>query len=343
MQINVDQLAAHVKRGIAPVYLISGDEPLIAQECGDMVRAAARAAGFERELHTVEPGFDWDNFYVSTRSGSLFAARRLVELRLPTGKPGEAGASVLAQIAGEAAADIVLLVVSGKLDKAARNAKWVSAIERAGITVAVYPIEAGALPAWIARRMRARGLTPADGVVELLAHYFEGNLLACAQEIEKLALVGARAVTLDDIDGNLGDNARFNVFGLADACVAGDGAQLLRILGSLRAEGTAPVLILWALAREARELAHLAGALASGRPDAEVLDKVWNRRRPLVRKALARSAEPEWFGALAQAARADRAIKGRGDGDAWHELERLALAIAGVGRRAGARPKANHI
>jgi len=337
MQINADQLSAQLKRGLAPVYLVAGDELLVVQECVDTIRAAAVAAGCgERELHTVEAGFDWDAFYASTRSGSLFAARRLVELRLPTGKPGEVGAKTLTQIAADAAPDVTVVVASAKLDKAARSAKWVSAIERAGIAVTVYPIDAAALPAWIVRRMRARGLTAGAGVVELLAHYFEGNVLALAQEIDKLALLGARALTLDDIEVNLGDNARFNVFALADACVAGDRAQLLRILRSLRAEGTAPVLILWALAREARELAHMAGALAAGRPEVEVLDNVWNRRRPQVAQALRRVGAAQWLEAVTQAARADRAIKGRGEGDGWHELECLALAIAGFRHAAAA-------
>ena len=330
MQINPEQLSAHLKRGLAPIYLVTGDEPLLVQESADTIRAAARAAGFgERELYTVEAGFDWDDFFAATRAGSLFAARRLLELRLPTAKPGDAGAKTLGQIALDAAPELLVLVVSGKLDKAARSAKWVTAIERAGVVVPVYPIEAGALAGWIARRLRARGLTPGDGVVETLAHYFEGNLLACAQEIDKLALSGARAVSADDIAGNLGDNARFNVFGLADASLAGDRAQLVRILRSLKAEGTAPVLVLWALAREARDLAQMAQSLAAGRPEAEVLDKVWNRRRPRVAKALTRMRADAWLETVTQAARADRAIKGRGDGEAWHELERLALAIAG--------------
>lgn len=331
MQITVDQLSAHLGRRLAPVYLIAGDEPLLAQESADAIRGAARAAGFgERELYTVEAGFAWDDFYAATRSGSLFAARRVVELRLPTGKPGDAGAKVLTEIAEDAAADLVVLIVSGKLDKGTRAAKWVSAIERTGAVLTLYPIEASQLPGWIARRMRARGLTPGDGVAELLARCFEGNLLACAQEIEKLALNGSRAVSLDDIEGNLGDNARFNVFGLADACLAGDAAQILRILRGLENDGTAPTLVLWALAREARDLAQMAAALAAGRPETEVLDKVWMRRRPLVRRAVTRAATQAWLDTVAQAARADRAIKGRGEGEPWHELERLALAIAGA-------------
>lgn len=330
MQLPAEQIAVHLRKGLAPVYLVSGDEPLLAQEVLDAIRAAARAAGFEHEVYTVEAGFDWDGFYNATREGSLFAPRRLLDLRLPSGKPGEAGGAVLAQLAEEAPSDIVLAVSTGKLDKGARAAKWIGAIERAGVAVTVYPIEAAQLPAWITRRMRARGLTPAAGVAELLAHHMEGNLLACAQEIDKLALEGARGLSLDDIDADLSENARFNVFGLADACIAGDAARAARIVRSLAAEDAAPTLVLWALAREARDLSQLAAQLDSGRPEAEVLDKVWMRRRPIVRRALKRMPAAAWRRVLAQAAHVDRVIKGRAVGDAWHELERLALAMAGM-------------
>ena len=335
MQLPAEQIGAQLRKGLAPAYLVSGDEPLLAQEVLDAIRAAARAAGYEREVYSVEAGFDWDGFYNATREGSLFAPRRLLDVRLPTGKPGEAGGALLAQLAQEAAPELVLLVATGKLDKTARGAKWVGAIERAGVAVTVYPIEPAQLPAWVARRMRARGLTPAAGVAELLAHHLEGNLLACAQEIDKLALLGSREISLDDIDADLGENARFNVFGLADACLAGDAARAARILRSLAAEDAAPTLVLWSLTREARDLAQLAAQIESGRPEAEVLDKVWMRRRPIVRRALKRMPAADWRRVLTQAAQVDRVIKGRAAGDAWHELERLTLAMAGVSKRVG--------
>lgn len=332
MQLTADQLAPHLKRGLAPVYLVTGEEPLLVQECVDAVRAAARAQGFgERELQVVEAGFDWAAFAAGTRSGSLFAERRFVELRLPTGKPGEEGARTLAEIAEGASPDLLLLVVAGRLDKAARAAKWVAALERAGAVVTVYPVDAAQLPAWIGRRMRASGLVPGPGVAEMLAHYMEGNLLACAQEIEKLALAGLKEVSSDDIAGLLGDNARFSVYGLADACLAGDGPASLRILRSLEADGTATALVLWALVREARELARMSAAIASGRAEAQVLEefRVWPRRRGLVRKALGRRSAAGWREVLQAAAHVDRVAKGRADGEPWLELERLALAIAG--------------
>lgn len=332
MQLHADQLSAHLKRGLAPIYFISGDEPLAAQECGDAIRAAAQAAGFqERTVCTVESGFDWSAFYADTRAGSLFAARRLIELRLPTGKPGEEGARTLVELCDDPSPDILLLVLTGKLDKQARAAKWAAALERAGIAITLYPVEARQLPGWIERRMRARALTPGPGVAEMLARYTEGNMLACAQEIDKLAMLGARSVNVDDIAGDLGDSARFSIYALADAALAGNSAAVLRIIRSLRAEGEAPVLVLWALAREIRELARMAQAIAGGRAESQVLDefRVWQRRKPLVHKALARTTLAQWQDLVGAAARADRVLKGRRAGDTWLTLEGLALALGG--------------
>jgi DNA polymerase III subunit delta len=333
MQINAEQLAAHLKRGIAPVYFISGDEPLLANECADAIRAAAHAAGFaERELYTVESGFDWDALYNATREISLFAARRLIELRLPSGKPGDAGSKALTAIAGDPSPDIVFVVLTGKLEKSARSAKWAAALERAGVAIPLYPIEPARLPAWIEARLTSRGLKPGPGVVEMLAHYTEGNLLACAQEIDKLAMLGGTSVSAEDIEGNLGDSARYSVYALTDACLAGDAAPVLRILGRLQGEGEAPALVLWALTRDVRELARIAAAVNAGRPEASVLEEfgVWQRRRPLVRKALVRTTPGAWYTLVRLAARVDRVIKGRRQGDPWIELERLALALAGL-------------
>jgi DNA polymerase III subunit delta len=332
MQLNADQLPQHLKRGLAPVYFICGDDPLTALECADAIRVRAQTGGFdERKVHTVESGFDWDAFYADTRAGSLFASRRLIELRIPTGKPGEQGAGVLVELSTDPSPGILLLVVTGRLDKQARAAKWVTALERAGVSVTVYPIESRQLPAWIDRRMRARGLTPSPGVTDMLAHYTEGNSLACAQEIDKLALNGAHEVSVDDIEGNLGDNARFTVYALTDAALAGDTVATLRILKRLQGEGEAPALISWALVREVREFARMAQAIDSGRAQADVLDdfRVWARRKPIAQKALARHRLDAWHDLLCAAERLDRIVKGRTPADVWLELESLALAIGG--------------
>ncbi|MBI5611991.1 MAG: DNA polymerase III subunit delta [Gammaproteobacteria bacterium] len=333
MRCEIEQLGQHLTRGLAPCYLISGEEPLRIEEGCDAIRAAARAAGYdERLVYTVESGFNWNELFASTRSLSLFAARRLLELRLPTGRPGEAGAKMLAALAAQPPPDTLLLVITGKLEKTARDSLWAKALESAGVAIAVRELGAQRLPAWIGARLAARGLEAEPGVVELLAYHMEGNLLACAQEIEKLLLVHGAGATLRaaDVRASLVDSARFTVYGLVDACLAGEPAVASRMLRNLRVEGVEPILVLWALARELRAMAQLAGELAQGRPEAAVLSKVWASRRGPVTRALRRVRSGQWLGMLRAAARADRVLKGRAAGEVWHELETLSLALSGV-------------
>jgi len=336
MQISLDQLPLQLKRGLAPLYFISGDEPLLIEEAIDAIRAAASAAGIgAREVVNVEPGFDWNRFYSSLQSGSLFADRRLVELRLPTGKPGDAGGKILAELAATAPADIVLVLRCGKLERAVRTTKWAKAFEAAAVTLTVYPLETSQLPGWLTRRLRAVGLVPGPGVAEHLAYHVEGNLLAGAQEIEKLALqFEAGDIGVDDIEGVLGDNARYSVFALGDACLRGSTPEIVRILRTLRAEGEAPALVCWTLVREIRTLARLAAEVAAGARLEQVLDAhrdlVWAKRRALVSQALRRADVKYWRGLLKQAGLADRIVKGRAAGEPWQTLECLALAIGGT-------------
>lgn len=340
MPINADQIATSLKRGLAPVYFVHGDEPLLVREAADAIRAAATAAGFsERQVLTVESGFDWNSLSASTQNLSLFAERRLIELHLPTGKPGEVGAKQLVEYAAAPPPDTLLLVIAGKLEKATRESRWAKALDAAGTMVIAWPIETAQLPGWIARRMLARGLKPGAGVTELLAYHMEGNLLACDQEIEKLVMLwgtapgGApRTVAIEEIEGALSDNARFSVFQLADAALKGETRVVMRMLESLRAEGMEPMLVLWALTREARALASLSVRVAAGESVEQALDaaRVWSRRQPLVRQALKRLAPVAWLGVMQRAARIDRVIKGRATGDAWRELQNLALAMGGL-------------
>jgi len=332
MSISPEQLARQLERGLAPVYLVSGDEPLLVDECSEAIRAAARSAGHgERQVLTVEPGFDWDSLTLSTQSLSLFAERRLLELRLPTGRPGEAGAEALAGLAQNPPPDLVLLVIAGKLDKTQRDSAWVRAIEAAGTHVQIRPLDSARLPAWISQRLAAKGLKPEPGVVELLAWHLEGNLLAAAQEVAKLAMLcGQGAVRRADVEESLADSSRFNIYGLVDVCLQGDVPAVRRMLLSLRADGTEPILVLWALARELRSLAALAQEVARGKAENAALARVWQNRRVLVGTALRRHRLPAWLGFVRQAARIDRTIKGRAVGDPWLELERLLLAVAGL-------------
>lgn len=313
--------------------MISGEEPLRIEEGCDAIRAAARAAGYsERLVYTVESGFNWNDLLASTQSLSLFATRRLLELRIPTGRPGESGAKVLSALAAQPPSDTLLLVITGKLEKAARDSHWAKALDAAGVTVAVRELGALRLPAWIGARLTARGLQAEPGVVELLAYHMEGNLLACAQEIDKLLLLYGAGATLRaaDVQASLVDNARFSVYGLVDACLAGETAAAARMLRHLRAEGVEPILVLWALARELRSMAQLARELSLDRPESAVLSRVWASRRGPVTRALKRVRPGQWLGMLRAAARTDRVLKGRAAGEVWHELETLSLALSGA-------------
>jgi DNA polymerase III subunit delta len=332
MQINPEQLTRQLERGLAPLYLVSGDEPLQVEECGDAIRRRSEAGGCsERSVFTVEPGFDWDSLRTASQSLSLFAERRLIELRLATGRPGEAGAAVLAELAETASADVVLLVITGKLDKTQRESRWVQAMETNGLHVLIWPFDAQKLPGWLAQRFAARGLKPEAGVIDLLAWHLEGNMLAAAQEVDKLAMLcSAGRVALADVEESLADSARFSVYQLVDAALAGEVAAARRILASLRTEGAEPILMLWALARELRSLAQMGQELARGKPESSVLARVWAQRRTLVGKALRRHPAPVWLDFVRRSAQLDRILKGRETGDVWLELERLLLAVAGL-------------
>jgi len=330
--LNPEQLPRALERGLAPVYLLTGDEPLLIDECAEQVRARARAMGYsERTVHVVEAGFDWDALTQATQSLSLFAERRLIELRLPGGKPGEAGATAISEFSGNPPPDTLLLILAGKLDKGNRDSAWVRAIESNGAVVTVWPLDAQRLPGWIAQRLSARGLTPEAGVVDLLVWHLEGNLLAAAQEVDKLAMShGGGAVTLADVEASLADSTRFSVYQLVDTALAGDAAGVRRIFQSLRADGTEPILMLWALVRELRALTQMSQEIRGGKPESAVLGRVWQNRRALTGKALKRFPVPVWFSLMRRAARLDRIVKGQAPGDRWLEAERLLLAVAGL-------------
>ncbi len=334
MRVYADRLAAQLAKGLSPVYLVHGDEPLLTDEACQAIRERARAEGYdERQVLTVETGFDWNAVTGYSQALSLFAERRVLELRLPRGKPGEAGSRVLIEWCERPPEGTVLLLWSSRLDKQGQNAKWVKAVDAAGIVIPVYAPEPRELAAWAASRLQAQGLRANADVAALLAYRYEGNLLAIAQEIEKLALLYPEGViAADDIQGDLGDNARFDVFRLVDACLQGDGAAVVRVLAGLRAEGVAAVLVLWALAREIRTLAQLSGELTRGEPEDKAFRThgIWPRRQALVRRALKRFPPARWLSLLQGAARADRVVKGREPGDAWQAVQALGLTFCGV-------------
>lgn len=339
MPLKPEQLAQQLQRELAPIYLVGGEEPLLVQESCASILAAARAQGYqERELLSVETGFDWQQLLIASQSMSLFSEKRIVELRLPSAKPGDAGSKVLQQLAADPPVDTLILLQLGKLDGSSKRSKWFKAIEAAGCVVVVYALASRELPAWMERRLQQQGLTAGPGVAQQLAYHFEGNLLAAAQEIERLGLLYEGTISVDDVLQGLRDNARFTVFGLADACLAGDGKAVLRMLDSLRAEAVAPPLVLWALVRELRNLAALAQRLAQGEAESGLWRQyaIWPQRQSLFKQALRRLRPAQCLGLLQRAARVDRVIKGRLAGNPWQELQVLSLALCGL-RAAGAQ------
>lgn len=334
MQIRPEQLEQHLKRELAPIYFVYGDEPLLVQEACDVIRAQARAAGCtEREVYSVESGFDWQAFLQAGDSMSLFADRKLVELRMPTGKPGDAGAKALAEYAARPAPDNVLLIMAGKLEAAARKSKWHQALENVGVVVPIWPLEVKQLPAWVSRRMQARGLKPTTEAVTLLVERVEGNLLACAQEIEKLALVhGVGPIDVEQVTNSVANSSRFDAFTLVDAALEGDAVRVTRILDSLRLEGVESILVLWAITRELRLMADCAQAMQRGQfvDGALAASKVWDKRKPLMRSGLQRHKPLVWRRLLQRAGGIDQLIKGGRAGNVWDELLELSLWIGGV-------------
>ena len=334
MRLRQHELAGHLAGRLLPIYLLSGDEPLQLSEAADAVRQAARERGHTvREMLEADKGFDWGRLGAEADALSLFAERRLIELRMPGGKPGTQGGAAIAEYARRPPEDAILLVIMPKFDRDQGRAAWVRAIETTGAVVQIWAVEADRLPAWVAQRMRRRGLEPGPGVAELLAGRVEGNLLACAQEIEKLLLIhGPGAITAEQLAEAVADSARFDVYALADSALQGNAGRCLRIVRGLRAEGTPEPIVLWALAREVRVAAAVAAAFEGvGNPD-QVMSAhgVWDKRRSLVLQAARRQGARAWREVLCACARCDRAIKGQDAADPWLLLEDIALAMAGV-------------
>ncbi len=333
MQVRPEQLAGHLDKGLAAAYLVYGEEMLVRQEAVDAIRTAARGRGYaERDVFDIDKDFDWSMVRDAANALSLFAERRILELRMPGGKPGEAGSRMLQGYLAQPPEDTLLLLVTGKLDVSQRRARWVQVLERSGVSVAAWPIDAPHLPRWIQARMRACGLRPSREAVALLAERVEGNLLACAQEIEKLRLLhGAGELDAAAVVASVADSARFGLFELVDSALTGDGARTVRMLNGLRAEGIEPPLVVWALARELRSLEGMSRGIASGEAVNRVMERsrVWQSRQAVVGAALRRHRPAVWQDLLSHCARIDRVIKGQLQGNAWDELIQLSLQLAG--------------
>jgi DNA polymerase-3 subunit delta len=314
MRLRFPQLQDQLARGPTPVYLVCGDEPYQLGEAARLVRESARKAGFdEREVLDQDGAFDWGALGASAASMSLFSARKLIELRVSSAKLGKDGGAAMRAYCERLCPDNLLLMVAPALDRKELETQWAAAVDKVGAVVQVWPLKERELIQWLGERLRAVGLQPGPGVAELLAERVEGNQLAAAQEIEKLRLLREPGpLVLDDLLGNLADSARFDLFALTDAALAGERARVQRILSVLRGEGTADALVLWVLARELRMLAEAAGARARQESPARVFatHRVPRGRQDTVERALRRLPVARLRGLLHRCARIDRTIKG---------------------------------
>lgn len=334
MKIPANRLHTHLREPLKPCYLISGGEPLLVEEALDEVRAAARKQGFDsRELHVQLTGFDWRSLTAAGHELSLFSSRRLVELRLPAGKPGRDGSAAIAELAERAGEDLLFVVQAPRLDRSSASAKWVKTLETNGAHIQAWPVAARELPQWVADRMRRVGLEPNREAVRIIADRVEGNLLAAKQEIEKLRLLhGEGAVSGEDARAAVADSSRFDVYQLTDAALAGNPARALRILDGVRAEGLEAVIIVWALTREIRGLAKLAEAVDGGASLAAAMrqQRVWTSRQNLLRACLGRHRLRTVLTLLQAAQRADATAKGQRGGDPWQLITNLVWQLAGT-------------
>ena len=346
MQLSIAQLPAHLQKGLRPLYVLHGDEALLVQEAGDAIRAAARTAGYtERSVHVAQGAhFDWSGVLAAGGSLSLFADKQIVEVRIPSGKPGKDGSAALQQIAEQAAGNdsTLTLVLLPRLDKATRSGAWFGALDAAGVALQIDPVERAALPQWIAQRLAAQGQRVPAGeagqrTLAFFADRVEGNLLAAHQEIVKLGLLHpAGELTPEQIEAAVLDVARYDVFKLSEAVLGGQRARVQRMLDGLQAEGVAEVLVHYTLAEDIRALVRVKDALTAGRPLPMALreQRIWGLRERLFERVLPRLSENQLAQLLHAAHLVDGIVKGlKSPGwpvDPWQALHRLAQGLCGA-------------
>jgi DNA polymerase-3 subunit delta len=333
MKIRAEQLQSHLSKELLPVYVISGDEPLLAQESADAVRLAARNKGFSgREVFHGEGKFDWSQLHNEANALSLFAEKKIIEIRISNGKPGDKGSKALCELCANPSPDNLLLVILPKLERSAQNSKWVKALEAVGAHIQVWPITGDQLPRWIKQRLLESNITANQQAVEILAERVEGNLLAAVQEIEKLKLLAIEgkvdAIMMSSV---VADSARYNLFEFVDKVLAGDAQSAARSLRGLHSEGTDAIPLLWAITRELRILIKASEQISRGENRDWALKNagVWEKRLPLFRTAIQRCSAAHLRMLLYQAGAIDRGIKGMRKADIWDELTTLVLSLAG--------------
>lgn len=336
MQLRPEALEPHLAKGLAPLYVITSDEHLLALEAADKIRRAARAAGHtERDVLTVERSFKWGELLAANQALSLFGDKKLIELRIPSGKPGKDGSAALQAYAKDLSPDNLTLITLPKLDWQTAKASWVASLQQAAVYIEIPNIERAQLPGWIGQRLSAQGQSAERNALDFIADRVEGNLLAAHQEIQKLGLLHAPGkLSFEQVQDAVLNVARYDVFKLSEAMLMGDPARLARMLEGLKGEGEALPLVLWAVSEEIRTLLKLKAGMAQGRPLGALLKeyRIWGPRERMMEPALRRISLPTLEAALQEAAQVDKMVKGLRAkafaGDAWDAMLQLALKVA---------------
>lgn len=327
MAVNPEQLPALLARSLEPVYLIAGAEPLLVQECRDQVIHAAQQQGFaERKVFDVHSKFDWETLGEDAAGLSLFSSRRIIDVRIPTGKPGIEGAKALVDLVKEPDPDVLLLISCGQWDGSSRKSKWAATLARTGVLVEIWPVKPQALPRWIRNRMSAAGLKPEPEAVALLAELVEGNLLAAQQEIDKLLLKGGDGtVSAADVNRAVADSARFDAFRLVECVLTGQLGECLRVAAGLQRNGVAIQPVSGALHRELTQADAVRAAVQSGENLASVFGRlrIWQSRQAPISQAVRRLSEFDFAESFRALTLIDLQSKGRAQGDPWQTLDRL--------------------
>lgn len=333
MKLRPEQLSGQIGKDLAPVYLVTGDEPLLSEESCDLLRSHLQQQGFsEREVLHVDGSFSWEYLLECANALSLFAEKKIIELRLGSSKLNKRSSEILQQYLSNPSPDNILLIIADKLDGGAKKSAWFKAVDKSGVIVEIWPVETAQLPNWIRQRAAQIELQLNEEAIQLLCDRIEGNLLAAKQELSKLSLLFPhQVVTADDIVDAVSDSSRYDIYGLADAALQGQPARCCKILQVLRQDGTEPPVVLWALSKELRSLASIQQAQNSGQSFDAVCqrERIWGKRKPLARQAAQRLSGKQLNQALQHCAEVDKIVKGMATGDSWLLLTSIALILSG--------------
>ena len=331
MRIDSEQLSQHLSHGLKALYVVFGEELLLALEAADRIRATALKQGYdERRVLFVESGFDWGEVAMVGNSLSLFAARRVLDLRIPSGKPGKDGSEALQGLAASLPEDTIVLITLPALDRQQLASKWFEALQRAGVAVHAAAVKREQLEQWLSGRLARQDQQADAETLGFLVNRVEGNLMAAYQEVQKLALLfPAGMLPVEEVKNAVLDVARYNVFEIGPTLLKGERAHFVRMLDGVRGEGAAPPLVLWVIAEETRAMARVKAAMDAGQPLAQALReaRMWGPRQQLMPHALQRLTSTQLIAALRRAAEVDRMIKGLADGDVWDALLQLGLSM----------------